>query len=236
MSSTSSSLLKTSAGWQSPLSSVRFARIVPSEALSERPISLIQQWIRQCLTEHADCKVYKGVNLPSRIIDVGTNAKDPRIHISYGEQGSYFALSYCWGECLPLKMTSASLDSMKLSIPLARFPKTIRDAVMVTRACGIPYLWVDALCIMQDSREDWVRESARMGSIYANALSVIIADAAIDCNSGFLTTRKDYGRQNCLWLHFQNEPPGWQTVLMRKSGSQISGTSVHALKQSQSRL
>lgn len=60
---------------------------------------------------------------------------------------------------------------------------------LVTRNLGVSYLWVDLLCILQDSVDDWPKESAVMGDIYANALLVITADAAIDSDSGFLHPR-----------------------------------------------
>lgn len=51
--------------------------------------------------------------------------------------------------------------------------KTITDAILLTRELGINYLWVDALCIVQDSEEDWQQESTKMASIYANAIITI---------------------------------------------------------------
>ncbi|CAJ2510460.1 Uu.00g132690.m01.CDS01 [Anthostomella pinea] len=44
-----------------------------------------------------------------------------------------------------------------------------------TNAVGIPYLWVDALCILQDNDEDKERIIMNMGSIYNNAALNIAA-------------------------------------------------------------
>jgi hypothetical protein len=49
-------------------------------------------------------------------------------------------------------------------------PPTFQDAVLITRQLGIQYLWIDSLCILQDSKEDWMAESATMGRIYSQAL------------------------------------------------------------------
>ena len=68
-------------------------------------------------------------------------------------------------------------------------PKTLRDAVLVTRWMGIQYLWVDALCIVQDDRRDWERESSKMGTIYANSYLTIAASNSADISLGFLTAR-----------------------------------------------
>jgi Heterokaryon incompatibility protein (HET) len=39
----------------------------------------------------------------------------------------------------------------------------------VTRRFGLKYLWIDVLCIMQDSENDIVAERSTMSTIYANS-------------------------------------------------------------------
>jgi heterokaryon incompatibility protein (HET) len=53
---------------------------------------------------------------------------------------------------------------------------------------GLKYLWIDALCILQDDTAglDWYEQSAEMDQIYSCAHIVIAADVASDCSSGFL--------------------------------------------------
>ena len=46
---------------------------------------------------------------------------------------------------------------------------------------GCANLWIDALCIIQDDRLDWARESVKMGSVYENAHLTI---AATDGHNG----------------------------------------------------
>lgn len=65
-------------------------------------------------------------------------------------------------------------------------PHTFRDAVMVTRSFGIRYLWIDALCIVQDDPEDWAKESAIMGQIYTNSWLTLISLRGKSCNDGLL--------------------------------------------------
>ncbi|KAF3016238.1 hypothetical protein E8E14_012302 [Neopestalotiopsis sp. 37M] len=62
----------------------------------------------------------------------------------------------------------------------------IRDAIEVTRALEIRYLWIDALCIVQDDKEDWERESGEMASIYQHAYLTICAAASESVREGFL--------------------------------------------------
>jgi hypothetical protein len=47
-----------------------------------------------------------------------------------------------------------------------------QDAISVTRALGIRYLWIDALCILQDSVKDWEQESANMAAVYTNSMTI----------------------------------------------------------------
>lgn len=70
---------------------------------------------------------------------------------------------------------------------IENLPQTFLDAVLLTGGLGLRYLWVDSLCILQDSREDWAHEAPLMASVYGNAYVTIAADAAKNTNAGFLT-------------------------------------------------
>ncbi|KAH7417832.1 heterokaryon incompatibility protein-domain-containing protein [Cadophora sp. MPI-SDFR-AT-0126] len=63
-------------------------------------------------------------------------------------------------------------------------PRTFQDAIVVTRRLGLTYLWIDSLCIIQDSMEDWEKESKEMQNVYANAVINISADSAGDSSMG----------------------------------------------------
>lgn len=82
-----------------------------------------------------------------------------------------------------------TLQQMKTAIHLSSLPKTLREAVSITRRLGVQYLWIDALCIIQDSVEDWQIESSRMGEIYRDALFTISADGARDSSEGCFLPR-----------------------------------------------
>ncbi|KAH8657772.1 heterokaryon incompatibility protein-domain-containing protein [Xylariales sp. PMI_506] len=138
--------------------------------------------------------------LPTRLVDV--SGPVPRLvygsHIlkragRHGENSAlplYAALSYCWGTASDadhqLKTETANESQMLAAIPTASMPKTLSDAVVLARALDIPYLWVDALCILQDDIQDWERESSNMGKVYSNAFVTLCALSA-SCHSSFLT-------------------------------------------------
>ncbi|CZR54151.1 uncharacterized protein PAC_04034 [Phialocephala subalpina] len=98
----------------------------------------------------------------------------------------YGALSYCWGYCQNFTTTKASLPNYILSIDFNALPRTLKDAVTTTRNLGLRYLWVDALCIVQDDREDKDAEITRMGNVYQNAIITIVAANSPGVECGFL--------------------------------------------------
>jgi hypothetical protein len=68
-------------------------------------------------------------------------------------------------------------------------PQTIQDAILVTRQLKLDYLWVDSMCIIQDSIEDKSALISQMHKIYACAHVTIAASVASKCTEGFLAPR-----------------------------------------------
>lgn len=82
-------------------------------------------------------------------------------------------LSYVWGQATQLRLLTSNASRL-FREPIS-MPKTIRDALEVVRKIGERYIWVDALCIIQNSEKDLKRQLPRMGSIYGESLATIIA-------------------------------------------------------------
>jgi hypothetical protein len=103
-----------------------------------------------------------------------------------------------------VKTTRANLEHHKLGISETSLPQTIRDAISVTRELGIRFLWVDALCIVQDSLhgEDWHAEASKMRDVYSNALVTISAESTKDARSGFLSHRSSEPTNRCFKLPY----------------------------------
>jgi hypothetical protein len=76
--------------------------------------------------------------------------------------------------------TKATLQSHLTGIPWDTIPRAYQDAITATHRLGLEYIWIDSLCIVQDSHEDWLRESKRMGAVYENARLTIAASHASD--------------------------------------------------------
>jgi hypothetical protein len=135
-------------------------------------------WLLRCLKSHKDCSLRPMPILPTRVIDVrGTFAgREPFLYESRpSERGWYCCLSYRWPPIVTVETKTDNLAAYRLGIPLALVSRTIHDAIRLTDAIGVQYLWVDALCIIQDSTEDWTKEAAQMGSIYANSTLTLAA-------------------------------------------------------------
>ena len=74
-------------------------------------------------------------------------------------------------------------------IDLERLPKTLQDAVLVTRRLQYQYLWIDSLCVLQDSMEDWEKEAATMSDVYNNAVLINMASWGKDGSTGSFVER-----------------------------------------------
>lgn len=96
-------------------------------------------------------------------------------------------LSHCWGQERPLMTTTKNISSHLEEIPWSTIPATFKDAILFGRKLDIRYIWIDSLCIIQDSSTDWEIESSKMADIYRNSHITIAATAAKDSRGGLDT-------------------------------------------------
>ncbi|KAJ8130503.1 hypothetical protein O1611_g3124 [Lasiodiplodia mahajangana] len=68
-------------------------------------------------------------------------------------------------------------------------PATFRDAISIARKLGVPYIWIDSLCIIQDSVRDWENESSKMAGIYRNSYVTIAGASSKDSKGGLGLSR-----------------------------------------------
>jgi hypothetical protein len=129
--------------------------------------------------------------LPTRVIDI-LDPAGPRIRESSGQQAEYLTLSYVWGQGKRLLNTRrfGRYEEFCDRIPSDEsMPKTFREAMQVTKALGYRFLWIDALCIIQDDANDVQREMARMGDIYRLSTLTISAGNGPNTDSGLFAQR-----------------------------------------------
>ena len=60
----------------------------------------------------------------------------------------------------------------------------------MTRALGYRYIWIDSLCIIQDSFHDWQYEATLMGEVYGQADCVLTTTRSKDGNGGLFQERE----------------------------------------------
>jgi hypothetical protein len=127
--------------------------------------------------------------LPTRLIDVGI-ADEWKLALVLGTEilknRRYLALSHCWGLAMPesAKTTSSNLHQHMASVSIADLPKTFQEFIGIAQRLGLRYVWIDSLCIIQDSWDDWEKEAAQMGMVYSNAHLTIAASGSADGKEG----------------------------------------------------
>lgn len=146
--------------------------------------NLIFKWLRKCDEEHEN-KCRKPATLPPShrilLIDVEKGCVVDSV-----EGAKYAALSYVWGDVKTFQMRRGNIEELRQpgSLSQKQLPKTIRDAILLTRSLRIRYLWVDSVCIVQDDDDLRNIHLNSMAAIYANSYVTFIAAEGEDANHG----------------------------------------------------
>ncbi len=170
-------------------------RPIEHNANSLETFRLMRTWYMACVDGHPECNWAGTVGnedpiLPSRVIDIGIFEDSViKLLVSTAKRGKWATLSHRWGDVGIFKTTYRNVDQLKDSIDIASLPATFRDAIIVTRQLGLRYLWIDSLCIIQDSPKDWLKEAASMPNIYRNACITIAAAATENSQGGIFVDR-----------------------------------------------
>lgn len=153
-------------------------------------------WLAECSASHKACRNQKQHRRPTRLVSVGHNAVRLVITESLQSPPQYATLSYCWGRIPFLKLARSNLDAFMDRIPQNNLPQTFNDAITVARKLKIEYVWIDALCIIQDddaSENDWAKEAGHMSSVYGGAFVNLAATTALSVHEGFLQRPRSHG-------------------------------------------
>lgn len=208
-----------------------FGRFLDREKVN---IRLLKSWLDRCKTWHDDVCDEDGIagrRLPDnlRLIDVRnrTIVKAPHPKRLY-----YVTLSYVWGTehmeaesgRRPVVTNRADIRKTtggKESTPLPEWlPRTIEDAISLTHALGYRYLWVDALCIIQDDPDHIKKRYLdKMDAVYnCSALTIAAASGRhADCGiSGISVPRKTQ--------QYSEVVNGLQLATMSPSFSELEGS------------
>lgn len=169
--------------------------LLPEFTGSEASLAQARQWLSHCLTFHDHKRSWNSdqCKSPTRVIDIGsaTGNLEPRLILTENKalKGGYVTLSHCWGSLQPLRLELGNVEDFQRSIPFAKLPLTFCHAIMVAQALLVRYIWIDALCIIQDSADDWGREAEMMEKVYRRSLCNIAASDSKDGSGGLFFGR-----------------------------------------------
>ncbi|KAJ4265373.1 hypothetical protein NW762_004661 [Fusarium torreyae] len=165
---------------------------------SWQTFDIAARWLDKCRSssDHEHCrKAYQtgGDNLepelPTRILDLA-DFPNPRLVETGGTRSNYCALSYCWGDMgTNLTTTRGNVSRHMEGIPMESLPVFIQEALIAARALEYRYIWIDALCIIQDDSDDWDKEASKMKDVYANADLTLSSLSATGCHEPLFHSR-----------------------------------------------
>lgn len=128
----------------------------------------------------------------------------------------YLALSHCWGRKPFLVMNESNKKEFETGVLISSLPLNFQDAIFTTRRLGFRYIWIDSLCIIQSSRDDWEREAPQMNQVYRNAFLTLGAMASPDAHGG-LFRKRDPGMASPLPVKIRTKEDGVVECLLIKS-------------------
>lgn len=175
---------------------------ISSDTWSPSTAELARSWLKKCLSDHGLCARPLGHpdirTLPKRIVRIEKDTAhrlSARLLLSENlpPDFQYLTLSHCWGTLQFTTLTMGNCNDFFQRIPVGdvNFNKTFRDAFNVTLDLGYEYIWIDSLCIIQDSpgAADWNEECPQVGHIYANGVCNLSATGFENGALGMITER-----------------------------------------------
>ncbi|KAF1942387.1 HET-domain-containing protein [Clathrospora elynae] len=188
---------------RTPWPTLGTAHHIPVDSGSDETFDFIRRCIQGCIAnpKHTACRFASksSISAPKRLVDVGRSSSPIRIMDTEGRSFQYAALSHCWGSSPLLTTRKSNWAELAVNISFSVLPPLFQDAIIITRQLGLRYIWIDSLCIIQDSLRDWETESFKMGSIYQNSYITISAT-----NSGDGSARCLGERRKPVKIPFQN--------------------------------
>jgi hypothetical protein len=197
---------------------LEFASLLSGSAFSvstgsEEVLKVAKKWLQECLNGHETCqKKAEVARFPTRLLELEFpvpgrvtlfNTSDRSI------KGPYMTLSHCWGSAKFLKLEENTCRILYSGFPETSLPQTFRDAVRIALRLKVKYLWIDSICILQDSPEDWRYEASAMADIYKGSLCNISAASAEDSSKGCFYERLPGLIKPCViqskWTDIKNE-------------------------------
>ncbi|KAI2625697.1 heterokaryon incompatibility protein-domain-containing protein [Hypoxylon sp. NC1633] len=152
--------------------------VLDQNALSNPTIDSIVSWLEHCQKHHKHCRYTpsspKGSNnLPARFLDLhGQRSKTWSLVVAGDNHpvrhSNYIALSHRWADGMP-KLLKTNIDRYQSSQRDDVLPQGYQDIFALCRRLSVQYVWIDSLCILQDSNADFQKEASSMTEVYSGA-------------------------------------------------------------------
>jgi hypothetical protein len=152
-------------------------RLIPGQV----DISLLRGWVTMCQQNHPHVMSQAMLDLGNlgaahfRVVNVLENKL-----VELKVFSRFVALSYVWGKCAQPNMFINKTGF----IDVEHLPRTIKDAIHLTKLLGERYIWIDSICIDQNSPEEKHAVIGCMNRIYESACLTIVATGGTDANAG----------------------------------------------------
>ncbi|KAI9867905.1 MAG: hypothetical protein M1813_007727 [Trichoglossum hirsutum] len=146
---------------------------------------LVRRMVETCTSEHGPtCGRKSGTFRDSGDLIV-VDVNEMRLVMANGGEIDYITLNYVWGTISTVRTTKRTLGDFQKPGSLAQVgvSRVIQDAAVMVRALSMSYLWVDALCIIQDDEEHKLSQIRRMADIYGQSWLTIVSLTGKDCGS-----------------------------------------------------
>jgi len=171
---------------------------------SASSFKLASTWLKDCIQSKSHVHCHTNLDehkLPTRILELGSpDAQHIRLRTTstMGVAPLYMTLSHCWGGADFLTLTSDTVEQLSAGIPLSLLAQTFQDAARIAQELGAQFLWIDSLCIFQDSIEDWQKEAPMMQDVYRGSLCNIAASGSGSSLEGCFRKRKPQLVKPCI--------------------------------------
>ncbi|KAK2697757.1 hypothetical protein QWA68_002721 [Fusarium oxysporum] len=192
-------------------------RLLDTETGSDGHIQMLSSWLQQCQENHEECRTSfsgsrllnpEATDLPNRCIEVSLDSDGARVLTlkeTGGCRGKYITLTHRW-----IQPDTANASTLQSNYSerlrgegLEYLPSHFEDAFYLALKMGIPFVWIDSLCIIQDSEQDWIVEAARMATYYQNSFFTV-AGFGVTRETGLFTACDQESLPNLVRLPYRD--------------------------------
>ncbi|CAH0057561.1 unnamed protein product [Clonostachys solani] len=150
---------------------------------------LIQGWLDTCLQSHTRCNKPKDPAFtPDHLLELDIDTRTFRLVAAAEIQAGtrYCTLTYAY-QVDDAEITPSTIQQLQ---PLSILPQTYQDAFIVVEMLGLKHLWIDHLCLIQNSQLSLEQLTIKNRDIFLNSFCGIGATGATSPSSGLFAQRE----------------------------------------------